>query len=491
MSASLRTRLTLSYMLVAILGVLLLSVLANGLLEGQFRRYVEGTLEKRNLQLADLISRQVHADGSWNEAGVSAIGINALEQGVIVRVVDRSGRTVWDAMEHNSGLCQQMILHISENMSSRYPNWQGAYTENRFALHSDFQEVGSVLIGYYGPFFLNDEDLAFLNALNRLLLWVALAALAISAAVGLFMARSLSVPLARVVDATQRIAAGDLDVRLPEKTRVREIDRITASVNELSRSLRDQEALRRRLTADMAHELRTPLATLQSHLEALIDGVWAPDGARLTGLYEEILRINRLVSDLEDLARYESDALKLERQETDLVELAQGIVRNHEPQFRARGIELAFRSGADGAVTARVDPDRIRQALINLLSNALKFTPEGGAVEVGVKRGETGAEIRVRDSGIGIAAEDLPRVFERLYRADPARSRQFARSRVQEGAGIGLTITRAIVEAHGGSIRAASEPAKGAEFTVVLPDAQTGGTGNGGADGRGEAGRGG
>ena len=295
MSASLRTRLTLSYLLVALLSVLLLSALANGLLEGQFRRYARDTLEKRNRQLAGLIGRQAGADGAWDLEALTSLGLGALEQGVIVRVLDPQGRTVWDAMEHNSGLCRQMILHISENMSSRYPNWQGAYTENRYPLRDDFREVGTALIGYYGPFFLSDEDLAFLNALNRLLVWVALAALAASLGAGLLMARSLSGPLARVVSATQRIAAGDREVRLPERTRVRELDRLTASVNDLSRALRDQEELRRRLTADMAHELRTPLATLQSHLEALLDGVWAPDGARLAGLHEEILRLNRLV----------------------------------------------------------------------------------------------------------------------------------------------------------------------------------------------------
>ncbi len=466
MSASLRTRLTLSYMLVAVLCVLMLSAVANGLLEGQFRRYVQSTLEKRNRQLADLISHQHRPDGGWDEAAIAAIGINALEQGVIVRVVDPAGRTVWDAMEHNSGLCQQMIVHITENMTSRYPNWQGAYTENRYPLRAEFREVGFARIGYYGPFFLNDEQLAFLNVLNRLLLWVALAALGISLGAGLLMARSISVPLARVVSATQQLAAGGLGVRLPAKTRVREIDRLTEAVNGLSRSLGEQAALRRRLTADMAHELRTPLATLQSHLEALIDGVWTPSEERLKGLHEETLRINRLVAELEDLARYESDAVQLSRQAIDLTALMKGIVQNHEPQFHAQGVRLSFADGQDGpqgAVTASVDPDRISQAVINLLANALKFTPAGGAVEVRVEGSAAGARIHVSDSGVGIRPEDLPRIFERLYRTDASRSR------TRGGAGIGLTIARAIVEAHGGSIHAASEPGKGSRFSILLP----------------------
>ena len=117
-------------------------------------------------------------------------------------------------------------------------------------------------------------------------------------------------------------------------------------MNDLSRGLRDQEALRRRLTADMAHELRTPLATLQSHLEALIDGIWQPDAQRLAGLHEEILRINRLVSDLENLARYEGDSQSLRRRDLDLSALVEGIIRNHEPQFHAKGVALRFSRGS-------------------------------------------------------------------------------------------------------------------------------------------------
>ena len=206
-----------------------------------------------------------------------------------------------------------MITHMAQNMASRYPNWRGSYTENAFPVRSSFSNVGVVTVGYYGPFFLNDQELAFINSLNILLLWVTVAAMALAVLIGSISARRITVPLARVAAATQRIARGHRDVLISETTRVRELDGIASSVNDLSRALGAQEALRRRLTADMAHELRTPLATLQSHLEALIDGVWEPDAERLSGLHEEILRINRLVASLEQLAVYEGDAAGLRR----------------------------------------------------------------------------------------------------------------------------------------------------------------------------------
>jgi two-component system sensor histidine kinase BaeS len=461
---SLRARLTLSYVLVAILCVLIISALANGLLESSFRRYLRGTLEKRAQGVALQLGAQLRPDGSWDQAGLSAVGMAALEQGLIVRLDAPDGQTVWDATVHNSGLCVQVLTRMSRNMASRYPNWQGAYTESHYPVRYSFRNVGSAAIGYYGPFFMNDEDLTFINSLNRLLLWAAAGALASATALGLLAARSITVPLQRVERATQAIAGGRRDVLITERTRIRELDGIATAVNDLSRGLKEQEALRRRLTADMAHELRTPLATLQSHLEALLDGIWQPDAVRLAGLHEEILRINRLVADLENLARYESDSQGLRRSDLDVAALVEGIVRNHEPQFHAKGVALRFKAeAANGRKVLSADPDRLSQAVINLLSNALKFTPAGGQVEVRVDCGPQGAEIRVADSGVGIGPKDLPRVFERFYRADGSRNRATG------GAGIGLSIAKAIVEAHGGTITAASQPGQGAEFRIRLP----------------------
>jgi two-component system sensor histidine kinase BaeS len=466
MTWSLRTRLTLSYVLVALACILMFSVLANGVLESSFRRYVRENQARQAQQVVTQIGTQRTAAG-WDEAGITTIGMSALEQGMIVKVADRDGRPVWDATVHNNGLCVQMITHMAQNMASRYPNWRGSYTENAYPVRSSFADVGVVTVGFYGPFFLNDQELAFINSLNILLLWVTAAAMALAVSIGFISARRITVPLARVATATRRIAGGHRDVLISETTRVRELDGIASSVNDLSRALGEQEALRRRLTANVAHELRTPLATLQSHLEALIDGVWKPDTARLAGLHEEILRINRLVTELEQLAVYDAHAAGLNRRSTDVGALVGGIVRNHEPQFREKGIALRFASvspgSRNGPPTLDVDADKLSQAIINVFSNALKYTPAGGTVDVRVEVGPLGTEIWVADTGIGISAEDLPRVFERFYRADDSRSRATG------GAGIGLSIARAIVEAHGGTISASSEPGRGSQFVILLP----------------------
>jgi two-component system sensor histidine kinase BaeS len=461
---SLRTRLTLSFALVALACILMVSALANGVLESSFRRYVRESQVRQALQVVSQVGSERTVSGAWDQDAITTIGMSALEQGMIVKVSDLQGRPVWDATTHNNGLCVQMITHMAQNMASRYPNWRGAYTETAYPVRANFSDVGVVTIGYYGPFYLNDQELSFINSLNLLLLWVTLAAMGLAVLIGFVSARRITVPLARVALATRQIAQGRRNILINEKTRVRELDGIASSVNDLSRTLGEQEGLRRRLTADMAHELRTPLATVQSHLEAMIDGVWQPDAGRLAGLHEEILRVNRLVADLEKAARFERSPGEISRRETDVRALLENIVRNHEPQFRAKGVELRFTVESAGeGVPIAVDPDRISQAVINLLSNALKYTPAGGSVTVLLDQGPNGVDLRVSDTGIGIDARDLPRVFERLYRADDSRSRSTG------GAGIGLSIAKAIVEAHGGTIRASSEPGRGSQFTINLP----------------------
>jgi signal transduction histidine kinase len=450
----------------------MVGALANGVLESTFRGYVRESQERNARQVVTQVSAQAGRSGTWDVDAVSVVGMNALEQGMIVRLSDANGTVVWDAAVHNNGLCAQMLAHMAQNMTRRYPQWHGAYTEKSYEVRSGFQNVGTVTIGYYGPFFLNDEELAFLTTLNRLLLWITLAALALAVGVGTFMARRVTVPLARISAATRRISQGERDVSIPVTTRTVELDSIASAVNNLSRGLAEQEALRRRLTADMAHELRTPLATLQSHLEAMIDGIWAPDHGRLAGLHEEILRISRMVSDLENLARFEGSAANLQKQRVGLAALVARIVGNHEPQFAEKGVALrvdvertALPHAMPGTPWADVDPDRMSQAVINLLSNSLKFTPAGGRVSVGAFVEGANAVITVTDTGVGIGAEDLPRIFERFYRADSSRSRATG------GSGIGLSIVRAIVEAHGGTVAARSTPGEGSEFRIVLPAA--------------------
>lgn len=460
MKYSLRTKLSLSYASVALVCVFLISVLTNIFLEKHFKEYVIQNQEQKNKEVVSLVSQQYKPGEKWDIDVIENIGINALEQGMIIKVVDLSGKVIWDATVHNNGLCQQMIAHMADNMSSRYPNWKGGYVENKYPVTYNLSEVGRVEIGYYGPYYFNDHDLAFISTLNRLLISVGIFSLLLSLMLGTLMAKRLSTPISRVISTAQMIAKGYFGDRTTEKSSTREISQLTETVNDLAETLEKQEVLRKRLTADVAHELRTPLATLQSHMEAMIDGIWKPDTERLKSCHEEIMRINRMVGDLEKLARYESENLILCKENFDVSELIQHMVRNFETDFLNKGLDIKF-YGEKEVIFA--DKDKISQVIVNLLSNALKYTPEGGKVEVKVKGAGDITEISIKDSGNGIPPEDLPYIFERFYRADKSRNR------LTGGAGIGLTIAKAIIEAHKGRIEVQSEFNAGTEFIVSLP----------------------
>lgn len=460
MRHSLRNRLSLSYMIVAMICILLISIIANLSLESRFRAYVKKNQEKRNESLINLIGQQYSKGEGWDREVVQDLGVNALENGMIISVFDAEDNVIWDATRYNNGMCEQMLINMSLNMSSRYPNWKGEFTTSVYPVMKDNEEVGSVVIGYYGPFYFNEMDLAFINALNVVFVGVGLLSLVLSLVFGYMMAKSISTPVSRVINTAEMISRGRYDDRSSEISDINEIAQLTGAVNNLAETLEKQEKLRKRLTADVAHELRTPLATLQSHVEAMLDGIWEADSKRLKSVHEEITRLGRMVGDLEKLTKYESEQLVLDMSEFDLSELTRGILVNFENECKVKNLEVVLE---DKPVFVYADRDKISQVIINLMSNAVKFTGEGGSIRLTVDNDGESAVLSVSDTGIGISDKDLPYVFERFYRADTSRSR------LTGGSGIGLTIAKTIVEAHKGTISVESRPGEGARFSIRLP----------------------
>lgn len=461
MKTSLRSRLTFTYAMLALLLVGVISFCVNYFFKIQFNDYVIAQQKQYNQDVVNLVDKQYDAStGSWNVGAVENIGLNALGQGVVLKVKDLSGDTVWDATVHDNGLCMQMLSQMAENTQSHSSNVKGGYVQTSYPLTNDFKTVGEAVIGYYGPYYYNSNDVSFLNKINTLLIIIGIASLAMALLLGALMSRRISRPISKAVRAASEISKGNYKQRIEEKSTTREIRQLTASVNDLADSLEKQQKLRKTMTADVSHELRTPLASLQSSLEAMLDGVWEPNNERLESCHEEILRINRLVGDLEKLERAEAENAVLELSEFDITELTRHILHNFESAFYRKGVELNL---IGNKAIIRADRDKISQVIINLLSNALKYTPEGGRVVLDIKYTKHTVELVVGDSGNGIPPEDLPNIFERFYRADKSRNR------LTGGSGLGLSITKAIVEAHKGTITVASELNKGTIFTVRLP----------------------
>jgi signal transduction histidine kinase len=276
-----------------------------------------------------------------------------------------------------------------------------------------------------------------------------------------WLARGMTQPLRDMARAAKRMETGDYSQRIETRNRD-EVGRLAAAFNRMSAELEHVEQSRRDLVANVSHELKTPIAAIRAHLENLLDGVERPDPQTLQVMLAQSERLGRLVEQLLDLSRLESGEVPLQREEVPLAPLVTQVVSEIEVARSHREVRLA-RELPEDLPAVDADRERVHQVLFNLVDNAIRFTPEGGAVTIAAHRHNGSVEVSVADTGVGIPPEHLPRLFERFYRVDSARARD------EGGTGIGLAIARSVVEAHGGHIKAESELGKGSVFTFDLP----------------------
>ncbi len=302
---------------------------------------------------------------------------------------------------------------------------------------------------------------AFGSALLVSLAVAVVAAVTAALAVSWYFSRRVQRSIDMVTAAAAGISAGRLDTRVPSPGLGAEFDTLADGYNALAAQLETVEVTRRRLLADLAHEMRTPLATVEAHLEAVEDGVRDLDPTTLAVIRSSTGRLRRLAEDISAVSRAEEGKLQIHRRTVDAAAVARTAVAAAHDRYASKGVDL--RETLEQA-PLWVDPDRIGQVLTNLLDNALRHTPTGGTVRLSCHAVDQEVVYAVADSGDGIAAEHLPHLFHRFYRADTARDREHG------GSGIGLSIARALVETHGGRINADSAgPGHGSTFTVWLP----------------------
>ncbi len=288
--------------------------------------------------------------------------------------------------------------------------------------------------------------------------------------VSVFASRQVVAPVKEMMKATQRIAEGHYEERVHVAGNIAreeqdELGQLALRFNQMADRLEKTETLRRQLIADVAHELRTPLTVLQGSIEGLLDGVLLAEGETLQPMYNEVARMRRLVDDLQELSRVEAGAYALNLRPVPVEKLVEDTVARLGRQFDEKGVELVIEIDPD-LPKISADQDRIEQVLLNLVGNALQYTPAGGKVWIRARHQGNEVRVSVTDAGIGIPAEHLPHLFIRFYRVDRSRSRAGG------GSGIGLTIAKFLVEAHGGQIEAHSAgPGQGSTFTFTLPTA--------------------
>jgi signal transduction histidine kinase len=315
---------------------------------------------------------------------------------------------------------------------------------------------------------MDPESRVLLTSVNRTLLLIAVVAGLGAVLLILGLSRRILAPVEALTEAVRRMEAGDLSQRV-EVTSQDEIGELARAFNSMADGLARLEELRRNMVTDVAHELRTPLSNIRGYLEALQDGVVEPERHIVDSLHAEAMLLNRLVDDLQELSLAEAGQLKLERQPVSLADIVDKAIEAVRLRAEAKGVTVQVDLPKDLLVD--VEPQRVGQVLRNLLENALAHTPPDGEIALSAheacpepsRRDDQWVEVSVRDTGSGIAAKDLPYVFERFYRADKSRSRATG------GAGLGLAIARSLVEAHGGRIWVESTEGEGSTFTFALP----------------------
>lgn len=445
MSRSLALKLIIAFLAVSLVGTILVALLVGRVTANQFGQFV---MTRNQAQVADELAEYYRVHGTWEgvnalSPGARMVGGRGMGPGGMLILADSEGRVIMSGMGRPVG-----VMVPEGELDQGMP------------IQIDGQVVATLLSGP-DPFRPNRDEGAFLSRVNQTLVLAALGATVAALGLGIFLARALTNPLQELTAATRAVAQGDLGHQVEVRSRD-ELGELATSFNQMSADLARSRDLRRQMTADIAHDLRTPMSIILGHAEALRDGVLPPNPETFYIIHDEAKRLNRLVEDLRTLSLAEANELSMTMRPTppDSLLAQAAVAQSTRAQQQEVRVQLGVSTDLPNVI---VDADRIAQVLNNLMENAFRHTPPGGEVTLGAELYQDKVQLFVRDSGPGIAPEDLPRIFDRFYRADKSRKRH------DGGSGLGLAIARSIVLRHGGRIWAESEPGQGATFFVELP----------------------
>ena len=457
---SLNQKLIISFTALALFLLFSVLVVSNYFLKKQFSVYMLHKQHMKNDEIVSLILKNFSADGTPpDETFLNGLANTLLEQGIVMMLYGKDDDLKFCIHSPGKQEYSEMLASMEAQMRKRDPHFSGAYTEKRFNLKRDGVKLGSVWLGYYGPFYYSENDQNFLNDLNKVLSVIGILSFVFSVGAGWLIANKISEPLKKVTERTRRIAEGEYVERVNLVTHTVELDDLSLSVDHLAQSLETQLALKKRLASAYSHELRTPLAILQSNVEAMIDGLWEPSVERLESLLAEIRRLSRLVSEMDNLVEIKEVNKELEKNEADISQMTDDILGSFEAHIREKQLHVEHERGP---CIAFVHRDKFKQLIVNLISNAVKYTHQGGSIVIKTCTQDNRAFFSISDDGIGISKDDLPHIFDYLYRADKSRARDTG------GNGIGLSVVKAIVESHNGSIDVNSNEGEGTTFTIVI-----------------------
>jgi two-component system sensor histidine kinase BaeS len=413
-----------------------------------FRAYIEGEREDRVYWITAELEHAFEKHGRWVREMLADGAIHALLLGYEVRVHDDAGSLVMDTDRALATLSPLMTKRVASLSDLRGRSDAGPYLP--YPLYIGGRDIGLLEVRFLGP----GRDIFFIRQSGTFLLWSVLATGGIAVLLSVVAAGVLTRSIHRLARAAEAVAEGNLAVRVPVSGGD-EVATLAVVFNRMAQSLENQEALRKKLITNVAHELRTPLSVMQGELEAMMDGVIPMDRKQIESLHEETNRLKKMIEGIEELARAQASTLTLRKQSLALRHYLEGIMGRMTLSAQEKGVQL--RLDCDEDVTVHADPEVLSRIVLNLLTNALKATGPGGEVTVRAEERGPDTALEVVDTGAGIDPKDLPFIFERFFRSS------------EGGLGLGLAIVKELVEAHGGTVKVQSDPGKGSTFTVALP----------------------
>ena len=454
---SLNFKVIVPSIVIIIIVTLLTVVISKFYFDKKFGDYImiknQNTVQNILMELSEQYS-----DNEWNYKNIEKITYNSLDKGIIVALYDKEDKEIMNIEKNSKDKCNRIMNFIKSSMEGKYGSTTSQFEPVYYPLIKSGEKIGEVRVKFYGPIFYMQNELVFLDIVNKIILGIGVLLILASTIMGFIISRSITRPINKLMTKAKYISKGEYDKKIEINTDILEINDLINSINNLSQSIKEQENIRKRLTGDISHELKTPLTNIQSHLEAMIDGIWEPTEERLLSVKEEAERLSSLVSDMQKLNKYDESSIKLKKDNVNISDIICFVIFQFSNLAKSKNIKIEYEKKN---INLYCDKDKITQALVNILSNAIRYSNEGSTIFIEERLKDNKVIISIEDQGIGISEEDLKYVFERFYRADKSRTRATG------GTGIGLTIVKSIVSSHGGEVKLESKLGEGSKFTII------------------------
>ncbi len=434
--------------------ILLFFTTSKYIFNSSFENYKLNTVENEDREYIELVEEiYQNNDGTIKNEDLRLIQ-SSINDRVELKFVDKQGTVTWELLIKMPGGNMGMGQGRGQADNISY---------NTYEITNDGKNYGTLKIGRLGRYNLSEEDINFQDDLNNGILIITLISALITILISILFSNQISKPILKIKESAQKIRDKKQNWEIKEKTNTYELDELLKTINSLGKTLEAQENLRVRLTSDVSHELRTPLNVMQNQIEAMQDGIIEKNEEKLEEVRQEVLRLSNLAKDLENLTDISNYNLKLNLTKTDIVEFVKGELRNFKDSYNRERIKVDFLDKSNSKTILNIDKNKFKQVLINLFSNAEKYSKDKIYIKVEIEDIKDNVIIKVLDKGIGISESSKDFIFERFYREEKSRNRETG------GAGLGLSIVKGIVEAHNGKIYLNTDNKEETEFVIQMP----------------------